>query len=139
MKELADEMDIIVYGEFPRAIRAVAKEYHRKVNVEKLPQTLCALDLELALFPAVGDGNDFASGSYMLLAVAATGCNVLCSDVKAYYIDAPVIRLKNKNPCGNTQFVKCWKTGHPIMQVVWRCARRCCPIHCLTPLPHSNG
>ncbi|WP_312204893.1 hypothetical protein, partial [Mixta calida] len=36
------------------------------------------------------------SGSYMLLAVAATGCNVLCSDVKAYYIDAPVIRLKNK-------------------------------------------
>ncbi|MCR1568264.1 glycosyltransferase [Mixta sp.] len=96
VKELADEMDIIVYGEFPQAIRAVAKEYHRKVNVEKLPQTLCALDLELALFPAVGDGNDFASGSYMLLAVAATGCNVLCSDVKAYYIDAPVIRLKNK-------------------------------------------
>lgn len=94
LKELADEMDFIVYGEFPASIRAVAKEYHRKVNAEKLPRTLGALDLDLALFPT--EAASFASGPYMLLAAAAAGCNIICSDTEAYNVDAPIVRIKNK-------------------------------------------
>ncbi|MGX1173702.1 glycosyltransferase [Pseudomonas sp. R151218B TE3479] len=95
VKDLADEVQWVVLGPCPDHLRPFVHECHGNVDIASYPSKLASLNLDLALAP-LGDSpaNRFKT-HLRLLEYGACGYPVICSDVEAYRIDLPIMRVNN--------------------------------------------
>ncbi|WP_434656475.1 glycosyltransferase [Pseudomonas sp. R3-56] len=95
VKDLADEVQWVVLGPCPDHLRPFVHECHGSVDIASYPKKLASLNLDLALAP-LGDSpiNRFKT-PLRLLEYGICGYPVICSDVEAYRIDLPIMRVNN--------------------------------------------
>ncbi|OWJ91228.1 O-antigen biosynthesis protein [Pseudomonas sp. A46] len=96
VKELAGEVDWVFFGMCPEAIRPYVKEVHPGVDINRYPQALASLNLDLALAPVEQNLFNECKSNLRLLEYGACGYPVICSDVRCYQDGLPVTRVKNR-------------------------------------------
>jgi GT2 family glycosyltransferase len=96
VRELAGEVEWVFMGMCPPALRPYVHEFHRGVSIEKYPQKLAGLNLDLALAPLKDNFFNTCKSNLRLLEYGACGFPVICSDVLCYRGDFPVTRVGNK-------------------------------------------
>lgn len=96
VKELAGEVDWVFFGMCPEAIRPLVKEFHAGVDINRYPQALAALNLDLALAPVEQNLFNECKSNLRLLEYGACGFPVISSDVRCYQGTLPVTRVKNR-------------------------------------------
>jgi GT2 family glycosyltransferase len=96
VRELAGEVEWVFMGMCPPALRPYVHEFHRGVNIEKYPERLAGLNLDLALAPLKDSVFNACKSNLRLLEYGACGFPVICSDIICYRGDFPVTRVKNK-------------------------------------------
>jgi hypothetical protein len=94
VQALAPQVDWVLWGRVPGALRALAHEVHDGALHED-PQRLAGLKLDLALAPLGTSGLDGCRSALPLLRFAACGYNVLCSDSAAYEVALDIARVGN--------------------------------------------
>ncbi|MEC4875653.1 glycosyltransferase family 2 protein [Pseudomonas sp. NC26] len=94
VQALAPQVDWVLWGRVPGALRALAHEVHDGALHED-PQRLAGLQLDLALAPLGTSGLDGCCSALPLLRFAACGYNVLCSDSAAYEVALDITRVGN--------------------------------------------
>lgn len=94
---LADEVEWVVLGDCPEALRPYVKELHAGVAPERHPAALAGLNLDLALAPMASNLLNACSGSPGLLEYGACGYPIVCSKVPGFAgIDVlPLTRVEN--------------------------------------------
>ncbi|PKA71776.1 GT2 family glycosyltransferase [Pseudomonas baetica] len=95
VRELAGEVEWVFMGMCPPALRPYVHEYHRGVSIEKYPQRLAGLNLDLALAPLQDNFFNTCKSNLRLLEYGACGFPVICSDILCYSGDFPVTRVRN--------------------------------------------
>jgi O-antigen biosynthesis protein len=95
VKDLAVEVQWVVLGPCPDHLRPFVHECHSNVDIAAYPKKLASLNLDLALAP-LGDSpaNRFKT-PLRLLEYGACAYPIICSDVEAYRIDLPIMRVNN--------------------------------------------
>lgn len=78
---LHGQVDWICLGPCAEQIQPYLSEMHAAVALDQSPGTLCALNLDLALVPAVGGVYSHCRSNLPLLQLGACGFPVVCSDV----------------------------------------------------------
>lgn len=96
VRELAGEVEWVFMGMCPPALRPYVHEFHRGVNIEKYPERLAGLNLDLALAPLKDTVFNTCKSNLRLLEYGACGFPVICSDILCYRGDFPVSRVRNK-------------------------------------------
>lgn len=96
VSELANEVDWVFFGMCPDALRPYIKEVHAGVEINRYPQTLASLNLDLALAPVEQNLFNECKSNLRLLEYGACGFPVICSDVRCYQDGLPVTRVKNR-------------------------------------------
>ncbi|MFP6848804.1 MAG: glycosyltransferase [Pseudomonas sp.] len=96
VKELAGEVDWVFFGMCPEVIRPLVKEFHAGVEINRYPQALAALNLDLALAPVEQNLFNECKSNLRLLEYGACGFPVISSDVRCYQGTLPVTRVKNR-------------------------------------------
>ncbi|MCP3751117.1 glycosyltransferase [Pseudomonas sp. SBB6] len=95
IEALSAEVDWVMYGCCPPALRAHIKELHPVVAPAQRAQALARLNLDLALAPLRASlGSEF-KGPERLLEYGACGFPVVCSDMPGYRTTLPVTRVNN--------------------------------------------
>lgn len=92
---LSAEVDWVIHGACPPALRAHIKELHPAVAPSQRPQALARLDLDLALAPLRTSLASEFKGPERLLEYGACGYPVICSDMPGYRNSLPVTRVNN--------------------------------------------
>lgn len=95
VRELAGEVEWVFMGMCPPALRPFVHEFHRGVDIEKYPQRLAGLNLDLALAPLKDNFFNACKSNLRLLEYGACGFPVICSDILCYRGDFPVTRVRN--------------------------------------------
>lgn len=96
VKELAGEVDWVFFGMCPEKIRPYVQEVHPGVPIDRYPQLLAGLNLDLALAPVEQNLFNECKSNLRLLEYGACGFPVICSDVRCYQDGLPVTRVKNR-------------------------------------------
>ena len=96
VRVLAGEVEWVFLGMCPPALRPYVHEFHRGVNIEKYPERLASLNLDLALAPLKDNMFNACKSNLRLLEYGACGFPVICSDILCYRGDFPVTRVRNK-------------------------------------------
>lgn len=78
---LADEVDWICLGPCAQQLKPYLREQHELPAADQYAGTLSALDLDLALAPALGGVFDHCRSNLQLLQLGACGFAVVCSEV----------------------------------------------------------
>lgn len=95
IKALSSEVDWVILGECPQALRGYIKALHPPVSAAQRAQALAALDLDLALVPLAPTlGNEF-KGFEVLLELGACAYPVICSDMPGHRVALPVTRVSH--------------------------------------------
>lgn len=95
IRELAGEVDWIFFG-MCQQLNGVA-EFHPGVSIERYPQKLADLNLDLALAPLEYNRFNECKSNLRLLEYGIFGYPVICTDIQCYSEDnLPVTRVKNK-------------------------------------------
>jgi len=90
------EIDWVILGSVPEAIRKHLAEYYPAVPIDEYPDKLASLALDLAVAPLEVSRYNHAKSALRILELGACGYPVLCSDgVGAFDIDLPVYFVKN--------------------------------------------
>ncbi len=89
-----DEADWVFMGMCPEQIRPWCAEYHDGVTIDRYPQVLASLDLDLAVAPLEVNAFNEAKSNLRLLEYGILGWPVVCTDIFPYR-DAPVCRVAN--------------------------------------------
>jgi len=97
VRELAAEVDWILMGMCPQSWRPHVAEFHYGVPFERYPQTMAALNLDLAIAPLELNAFNEAKSNLRLLEYGVLGIPVVCSDIHPYRQDLPVTRVANKH------------------------------------------
>lgn len=96
IKDLSNEVDWIFLGMCPENIKPYIKEFHFGVNIERYPEKLSELNLDLALAPLEDNEFNLCKSQLRLLEYGACGYPVICSDIGPYQkSNLPVIKVKN--------------------------------------------
>ncbi len=90
------DADWVFMGMCPEQIRPLCAEYHSGVTIDRYPEKLASLDLDLAVAPLEVHPFNECKSNLRLLEYGMLGWPVVCSDIAPYY-DAPVRRIPN-NP-----------------------------------------
>ncbi|MEK2608758.1 glycosyltransferase [Pseudomonas shirazensis] len=94
IRALADDVEWVLWGGVPLALRVLAHEVLEE-GLQCDPQRLAGLELDLALAPLGTSGLDSCRSELALLQLGACGYNVICSDTPAYDNGLPVTRVGN--------------------------------------------
>ena len=78
---MAGEVDWVVLGDCPPALRPFVREHHAPVSQARLGESLAALNLDLALVPMAETLGNACAGDLRVLQHAACGHPVICSRV----------------------------------------------------------
>lgn len=98
VKELASEVEWVFFGMCPDKLRPYVHEFHESVSLEKYPETLARMNLDLALAPVEQNLFNECKSNLRLLEYGACGFPVIASDLRCYqgYTDLPVTLVKNR-------------------------------------------
>jgi CDP-glycerol glycerophosphotransferase (TagB/SpsB family)/GT2 family glycosyltransferase len=96
VKALANEVEWVFFGMCPPKIRPFVHEFHPGVDIDAYPQSLAALNLDVALAPVEQNLFNECKSNLRLLEYGACGVPVVCSDLICYRGDLPVTRVKNR-------------------------------------------
>lgn len=96
--ELADEVEWVVMGDCPAELRPYLAEWHSAVKPGLFPETLAALNLDLALVPMAETLANACSGDMRVLQHGACGHPVICSRVRGFVggETLPLTRVANE-------------------------------------------
>lgn len=97
LQALVDEVDWIMIGNYPTALRELFCEVHEDNDSDALPGLLASLNLDLGLAPAVQNLYSDCKSNLALLHFGAAAIPVVCSDVRCHSGDLPVTRVRNGN------------------------------------------
>lgn len=97
VRALEGEVEWVFMGMCPPALRPYVHEFHRGVSIEKYPQRLAGLNLDLALAPLKDNFFNACKSNLRLLEYGACGFPVICSDIVCYRGDFPVTRVRNRS------------------------------------------
>jgi GT2 family glycosyltransferase len=95
LQALADEVDWIMIGNYPPALRELLCEVHDDNESHSLPGLLASLNLDLGLAPAVQNLYSDCKSNLALLHFGAAGIPVVCSEARCHDGDLPVTRVRN--------------------------------------------
>lgn len=95
VKDLAAEVQWVVLGPCPDHLRPFVHECHGNVDIASYPKKLASLNLDLALSPLGDSPSNRFKTPQRLLEYGACGYPVICSDLEAYRIDLPIMRVNN--------------------------------------------
>ncbi|MBO9854474.1 glycosyltransferase [Xanthomonas phaseoli] len=96
VKELADEVEWVLLGMYPFALRQHIHQFQPGVPIDQYPAALAALDLDLALAPVEQNLFNECKSNLRLLEYGACGYPVIASDVRCYQGSLPVTLVKNR-------------------------------------------
>lgn len=96
VRAFADRVEWVFFGMCPAKLRPFVYEYHSGVEIQKYPEKLASLNLDLALAPVEDNLFNRCKSNLRLLEYGACGYPVICSDVECYHYDFPVTRVKNR-------------------------------------------
>ncbi len=97
VKQTANEVDWIFMGMCPDELRPFIKEFHDFVAIERYPQKLASLNLDLAVAPLEFHPFNESKSNLRLLEYGALGWPVICTDIYPYQTDnAPVTLINNQ-------------------------------------------
>ncbi|GLK89448.1 glycosyltransferase [Pseudomonas turukhanskensis] len=96
VRDLADEVEWVFFGLCPERLRPYVHEFHSGVSIDKYPELLASLDLDLALAPLEQNQFNDCKSNLRLLEYGVLGFPVICSDVVCYRDGLPVTRVKNR-------------------------------------------
>lgn len=97
VKALAGEVEWVVQGDCPDALRPYVSEHYGNVPLDQRAAALAGMNLDLALAPMASSLLTACSGNSILLEYAACGYPVVCSKVPGFAgIDVlPLTRVEN--------------------------------------------
>jgi GT2 family glycosyltransferase/glycosyltransferase involved in cell wall biosynthesis len=93
---LAKEVDWILLGHCPEALRGQMKEVHAPVSIGDYPAALADMAWDVAIAPLEINAFNEAKSSLKLLEYGALGYPVVCTDIVPYQGDFPVTRVRNR-------------------------------------------
>jgi GT2 family glycosyltransferase/SAM-dependent methyltransferase len=96
VKATADEVEWVFFGMCPDAIRPYVAEFYAGVTLDVYPQSLAALDLDLAVAPLEDVAFNHGKSHLRLLEYGVLGFPVVCTDLTPYRGDYPVTRVPNR-------------------------------------------
>ncbi|UVC27883.1 glycosyltransferase [Pantoea sp. SOD02] len=97
VKEFTNEVEWVFMGMCPEKLRPYVHEVHYGVDISLYPETLAALNLDLALAPVEDNIFNACKSNLRLMEYGACGIPVICSDVACYRgDDLPVTRISNR-------------------------------------------
>ncbi|SEI83559.1 glycosyltransferase family 2 protein [Pseudomonas sp. NFR16] len=96
VRTMADEVDFIVMGWCPMALRPYVNEIHPHVLAHLEPGAMAAMNLDLALLPHRQNDLRNAQSQGRVLKFGACGFPVVCSDSSPGADSLPVLRLTNQ-------------------------------------------
>jgi glycosyltransferase involved in cell wall biosynthesis len=96
MASLAKEVDWILLGDCPAALRGLVREVHAPVGIADYPAALAVLALDVAIAPLEINAFNEAKSSLKILEYGALGYPVVCSDIVPYQGRFPVTRVRNR-------------------------------------------
>ena len=96
VKGTANEVDWIFMGMCPEALRPYVKEYHSPVVLDKYPEKLASLNLDLAVAPLEDVPFNHGKSHLRLLEYGILGFPVICTDITPYKGDYPVTRVASR-------------------------------------------
>ncbi|MFY1667365.1 glycosyltransferase [Pseudomonas sp. Pseu.R1] len=95
IEALADEVEWIVMGDHQGLLRPYSHEHHELPGADQYPKAMAALDLDVALLPAIDNLFSTCRSDLAALRLGVCGVPVVCSDVRAFSGDLPVTRVPN--------------------------------------------
>jgi hypothetical protein len=84
MKELAGEVDFVLLGMCPQALRPYVREFHPGVSLHEYPAKLASLELDLALAPLEINRFNEAKSNLRLLEYGILGWPVIGTEIEPY-------------------------------------------------------
>lgn len=96
VRDLADEVEWVFFGMCPDKLRPYIHEYHEGVAIETYPEKLASLNLDLGLAPLEINLFNECKSNLRLLEYGACGIPVICTDIRPYQNDFPVMRVRNR-------------------------------------------
>lgn len=96
MRELADEVEWVIFGLCPDKLRPYVHDLRQGVPISQYPAALASLDLDLALAPLEDNIFNACKSNLRLLEYGACGYPVICSDIVCYRDQLPVTRVRNR-------------------------------------------
>jgi len=93
-EQLSKEVEFVLFGLCPAALRPYVHEYHPMVNFDHYPAKLASLHLDVAIAPLVINSFNEAKSNLRILEYGIFGWPVVCSDIYPYQ-SAPVTRVAN--------------------------------------------
>lgn len=96
VRDLADEVEWVFFGMCPDKLRPYVHEYHDGVAIEQYPAKLASLNLDLGLAPLEMNLFNECKSNLRLLEYGACGIPVVCTDIRCYQNDFPVMRVRNR-------------------------------------------
>ncbi|MCP9758609.1 methyltransferase domain-containing protein [Aquitalea sp. S1-19] len=94
VRALQHEVEWVFMGMWPDGLEDVAMERHAAVTYENYPQTMAALNLDIALAPLANNDFNRCKSNLRLLEYGVMGWPVVCSDIDPYRTNnAPVTRV----------------------------------------------
>jgi glycosyltransferase involved in cell wall biosynthesis len=95
IKTLADQVEWVIMGPCPQALRPYVHEWRSPVQGELYPGVVASLDLAVALIPALHDAYGEHNSCRLALEFGACGYPVIASDVQGLRNSLPLMRVQN--------------------------------------------
>lgn len=96
VKETANEVDWVFLGMFPEGTRAYLADLQEGVPLDKYPEKLASLNLDLAVAPLEMNAFNESKSNLRLLEYGVLGYPVICTDITPYQdVRFPITRVKN--------------------------------------------
>lgn len=96
VRKLTHEVEWVFFGMCPDLLRPYIHEFHGGMSIEKYPERLSALNLDLALAPLEMNLFNECKSNLRLLEYGACGFPVICTDIVTYRCGMPVTLVKNR-------------------------------------------
>ncbi|MFT0531225.1 glycosyltransferase [Castellaniella hirudinis] len=93
ISDLQDEVDWVFLGD---KLDGVSCEFHPKVPMDRYPEKLASLNLDLAVVPLRDNPYNRCKSNFNILELGACGIPVICTDIEAYRDNLPVVRVPNQ-------------------------------------------
>lgn len=96
VRTLSNDVEWVFFGMCPDILRPYIHEFHQGVPIEKYPERLASLNLDLALAPLEMNMFNECKSNLRLLEYGACGFPVICTDIVTYRCGMPVTLVKNR-------------------------------------------
>lgn len=96
VRALANEVEWVFFGMCPEMLRPYIHEFYTGISIERYPERLASLNLDLALAPLEMNLFNECKSNLRLLEYGACGFPVICTDIVTYRCGLPVTLVENR-------------------------------------------